>query len=78
MRRAEAIAEAILRERGQTTVPVRSNSLSNLDAATLRGQAAHLRRLAVELSDVSIARTVSELAAAYEDQAARLEAAAPP
>ena len=48
-------------------VPVRSSSLSKLDAATLRGQAAHLRQLAAVLSDGYMVHTVSELAAAYEN-----------
>jgi hypothetical protein len=38
----------------------------------------HLRRLAAELSDEYMARTVSELARAYEDEAARVETATPP
>jgi hypothetical protein len=36
-----------------------------------------LRRLAAELSDEYMARTVSDLATAYEDEAARIETALP-
>ena len=52
--------------------------MSKLDAATLRGQAAHLRQLAADLSDGYMAHTVSEPAAAYENQAARIETGVPP
>jgi hypothetical protein len=41
------------------------------------GQAAHLRRLAVELSGEYMARAVSELATAYENEAVRVETATP-
>jgi hypothetical protein len=37
-----------------------------------------LRRLAAELSDEYMARTVSNLASAYEEEAVRMETAAPP
>ena len=37
-----------------------------------------LRRLAEELSDEYMARTVADLATAYEDEAARVETAMPP
>ena len=37
-----------------------------------------MRRLASELSDGYMVRTVSELAAAYENQAVRIETGVPP
>jgi hypothetical protein len=52
--------------------------LSKLDAATQRGQAAHLRQLNADPSDGYMAHTVSELATAYENQAARIETGVPP
>jgi len=52
---------------------VRTSFRSKLDAATLRGQAAHLRRLAADRSGGYMAHTVSELGAAYENRAARIE-----
>ena len=57
---------------------MRTSFRSKLDAATLRGQAAHLRRLAAVLSDGYMVRAVSELSAAYENQAVRIQTGVPP
>jgi hypothetical protein len=46
-----------------------------MDVETLRGRAALIRRLAAQFGDEPMGRGMLDLAAAYEDQAAQIEAA---
>ena len=54
---------------------VRSGALSKMDVETLRSRAALIRRLAAHLADEPMDHGMLDLAAAYEDQAAQIEAA---
>ena len=46
-----------------------------MDVATLRSRAVLIRRQAAQLADEPMSRSMLDLAAAYEDQAAQIEAA---
>ena len=49
--------------------------MSKMDVETLRSRAALIRRLAAHLADEPMDHGMLDLAAAYEDQAAQIEAA---